>query len=269
MDSQLIISALRTELIGGDFICCDSELWGKRGREIYNDPFSRLYWVRKGRGKIVYEKGTIQLEPGKLIVIPAFTPARYSCEEGMELFGMHFRAELFGSIEIFKLMNWDYTVEITDKDEMSSFWKRFIKLSYSKKLKDFFSADTMLRQLLCRFVVEPENLDKMLNLQRFYQVIVFIEQNLHRKITLKDLTKVVPLQTAYFCSLFSKTIGESPMNFINRKRIEKSQFLMDNKKLALKEIASQVGFEDVYYFSRVFKKVVGIAPNYYRIRRKF
>ena len=268
MDSKLIISALRTELICGEYICCDNS-WGKGGSKIHNDPFSRLYWIRKGKGEIAYSKGEIVLEPGKLIVIPASTPARYYCEDGMELYWIHFRADLFGSQEIFKLMNWNFTVKVKNNSDMTDFMERLIRVSSSKKLEDSFGSDIMLRQLLCRFASEKQDVMNLQDVQRFLPAIVYIEQNLHRKVTLKDLIRVVPLESAYFCSLFSKTIGESPMNFINRKKIEKSQFLMEKKDLTLKEIAGKVGFEDVYYFSRVFKNIVGIAPNYYRKQEKF
>lgn len=268
MDSKLIVTALRTELIGGEFTLCRSA-WGEGGRKIHNDPFSRLYWIRKGKGEIDYIKGRIILEPGKLIVIPSFTPARYFCEDGMELYWIHFRADLFGSQEIFKLMNWNFTVKVQNQKIMTDFMKNLILSSSSKKLEDSFSSDIMLRQLLCRFASEKEDVMNLQDVQRFLPAIVYIEQNLHRKITLKDLIKVVPLESAYFCSLFSKTIGESPMHFINRKKIEKSQFLMENKELSLKEIAGEVGFEDVYYYSRVFKNIVGIAPLFYRKQEKF
>jgi AraC-like DNA-binding protein len=267
MDLKAIVSALRTELISGEKTCCTTE-WGNYGKKIHNDPFSRLYWIRKGEGRIEYENGNIKLEPGKLIAVPPFIPALYSCENGMELYWVHFRAELFGSQDIFKLMNWDYTVEINEKGRMTSFFAKLVRIVKSEKLEDCLTADTMLRQLLCRFALKTKNIMHLDDVQRFLPAIVFIEQNLHRRITLRDLTKIVPLESAYFCSLFSKTIGETPMNFINRKKIEKSQFLMDDRDLSLKQIASKVGFDDVYYFSRVFKNMVGIAPHYYRKQEK-
>ena len=151
---------------------------------------------------------------------------------------------------------------------MTDFMEKLIRISSSKKLEDSFASDIMLRQLLCRFASEKQDVMNLQDVQRFLPAIVYIEQNLHRKITLKDLIKVVPLQNAYFCALFSKTIGESPMNFVNRKKIEKSQFLMGNRELTLKEIAEKVGFEDVYYYSRVFKNIIGISPHHYRLQEK-
>jgi len=267
MDAKTIISSLRTELIAGKRTHCSSR-WADKGRPHFSDPFSRLYWIRSGNGVVIHDGGTIQLRPGKLIVIPAYKATRYICPKEMDLYWIHFKAQLFGCLEIFDLLSWDLTVPMPKDEDMPTCFGQFFTAMGTDNIKEHFNADALLRRFIALFASKSQNYQEqqLKELQRFLPAIAFIEQNLHCSISLKDLTRIVPLQYAYFCDLFSKTMGQSPIDFINKKRIERAQFLMTQGKCVLKEIASEVGFKDVYYFSRVFKKIVGIAPAHYRVQ---
>ena len=219
MEPQFIIPNLQTELITGNRTVCGA-MWANGGKSVFNDPFSRLYWVQSGKGEILHSKGRMNLGPGRLFAIPAHTPARYRATGKMVLFWIHFRARLFGCLEIFSLMNWEYSVKLPNDTDMNYFWKTLMGLCNSRKLDDSLRADGMLREILSYFAASNEKPDeeKFLELQRFLPAISFIEQNLHRRIRLEELAKVVSLQSAYFCHLFSGTIGQSPIDFINRER---------------------------------------------------
>ena len=69
------------------------------------------------------------------------------------------------------------------------------------------------------------------------------------------------LSNSYFSHTFRQRMGVSPMRFLNNLRIEKAKdFLMTNS-MPVATAAQLAGFEDPLYFSRVFKKYTGIAPN--------
>lgn len=265
MQAKIIISSLRTELVAGQRTLC-KPTWGNHGKSNFSDPFSRLYWLGSGNGAVIYKDKTITLEPGNLYVFPAFKVARYLCPKEMDLYWIHFKAQLFGCMEIFNLLNWDLSVPVPENEDMPGYFGQFFDAISSDDTRKLFNADALLRHFLSIFATEEKDYQgkNLQELQRFLPAIAFIEQNLHRQITLKELTKVVPLQHAYFCDLFSRTLGQSPIDFINNKRIERAQFLMTRQKSPLKEIAAEIGFKDVYYFSRVFKKIVGISPARYR-----
>jgi two-component system response regulator YesN len=63
--------------------------------------------------------------------------------------------------------------------------------------------------------------------------------------------------------MFSRLMGIRPTDYLNKKRIEKSQMLLLCSGKKLKEIALDVGFADPNYFSRVFKKYTGLSPQEY------
>jgi len=268
MEAKFITHSLQTEVLGGKRTVC-GETWANGGKDLHNDPFSRLYWIQSGRGEIVHSGGRLDLGPGRLFAIPEYTPARYKATEQMVLYWIHFRARLFGCMELFSVMNWDYSVTLSNTSEMNGLWKTMIRVCNSRKLEDSLKADSLLRELLSHFAASDERrvARNVSGLQRFLPAIKFIEQNLSRRIRLAELAGSVSLAPAYFCHLFSSTVGQSPIDFINRKRIERAQFLLLGEKKPLKTVAAEVGFEDVYYFSRMFKKTAGISPAHYRMQQ--
>jgi AraC-like DNA-binding protein len=97
-----------------------------------------------------------------------------------------------------------------------------------------------------------------------YKAIQYIYQNYSNKITLEDVAKEVFVSPVYFCRIFKKEVGCNFNTYLNQLRIEKSKqfLLMDEGRIA--DVVSLVGFEDQSYFTKVFKKVAGVSPKYFR-----
>ena len=91
-----------------------------------------------------------------------------------------------------------------------------------------------------------------------------IAKNLSNKITLTDIAESVHLEPHYCCSLFSRHMGMSICDFVRERRIETAESLLITTNLSLSEVAEHCGFEDYNYFSRIFKRQVGISAMRYR-----
>jgi len=98
--------------------------------------------------------------------------------------------------------------------------------------------------------------------------IAFMETRLDSSMTLKELSCKAGMTPPYFCRLFKKTTGHSPLGHYNRMKVQKACTLLDITEMRIGDIAGLTGFEDPYYFSRIFKKVMGIPPRDYRRRQK-
>ena len=83
--------------------------------------------------------------------------------------------------------------------------------------------------------------------------------------TLSDEFGFVP---AYIRTIFQQQFQQSPMEYLQRVRIEKSKTWLKETELSLKEIAEALGFSDQLYFSKVFKKTENMTPTEYRRRTK-
>ena len=68
----------------------------------------------------------------------------------------------------------------------------------------------------------------------------------------------------YLSKLFKEEKGETFINFISDKRLEKSCELLANTELSIKEITALVGYNDQNYYSRIFKSKYGFSPKEYR-----
>ncbi|TVZ57066.1 AraC family transcriptional regulator [Lutibacter sp. Hel_I_33_5] len=96
---------------------------------------------------------------------------------------------------------------------------------------------------------------------RISNSIVFIEDNLDKKLDLYEVSKKAFFSPYHFHRLFSAVTGETVNNFIVRKRIEKAaSFLLHQKEKTVTEISEEVGFSSISSFSKAFKKFYGISP---------
>lgn len=84
------------------------------------------------------------------------------------------------------------------------------------------------------------------------------------KLNLQQLAESLMVSYAKFRKDFTKVVGISPNQYLLRLRIRKAGELLQSTSLSMSEIATQAGFESVYYFSRYFKKSMGTTPSLYR-----
>lgn len=97
-----------------------------------------------------------------------------------------------------------------------------------------------------------------------HKAIQYIQSNYSQKITLVNVAQSVFLSPAYFSKIFKEEMGCSFREYLNSYRIEKSMVMLVNENIKASTIAYAVGFDDQSYFTKVFKKIVGITPNQYR-----
>lgn len=96
------------------------------------------------------------------------------------------------------------------------------------------------------------------------QAETYIRRHLRENITVKEIADHVHLNNNYFTKLFKSTLGITPLQYINQSRVEKGKYLLEHTQFSVGEISDEVGFEDELYFSRVFRKYVGMSPMSYR-----
>ncbi len=92
----------------------------------------------------------------------------------------------------------------------------------------------------------------------------FMERNFMKKISVKEIAERGCVSPVYFERMFKKTVGHTPIRYLTKLRLQYAKELIQNTEKTLSSIANEVGFENVYYFSRVFKKIEGICPTEYR-----
>ncbi|CAM1372540.1 AraC family transcriptional regulator [Tenacibaculum xiamenense] len=97
---------------------------------------------------------------------------------------------------------------------------------------------------------------------RIYKALLYIDENLNKKLSLELVAKEAYFSPYHFHRLFSAVVGETLNSYILRKRIERSIILLlRNDNALIVEIAEKVGFDNPSSFSRSFKKFYGVSPS--------
>ncbi|MEK5040049.1 helix-turn-helix domain-containing protein [Sporosarcina sp. FSL K6-3457] len=89
----------------------------------------------------------------------------------------------------------------------------------------------------------------------------FIDQNYSEPLSIRQLAEMADISPKYFGDLFKKTFGQNVMNYLTDLRINQAKRYLAQTDILFRDIALKVGYSDEYYFSRKFKKEVGMSPS--------
>jgi len=92
----------------------------------------------------------------------------------------------------------------------------------------------------------------------------YIVLNLHTKLELDTIASHIGSNPAYLSRLFKKEVGKNITEYIREKRVMEARWMLGNTNESITDIALNLGFEDVNYFSKVFNRVVGVPPREYK-----
>ena len=94
--------------------------------------------------------------------------------------------------------------------------------------------------------------------------IKFMQENIERHISLDQLADFAGYTPGHFSAIFKRAIGHAPIAYFNLLKIQTACHLLDSTDMNINQIAAKLGFDDSYYFSRLFSKIMGMPPSAYR-----
>jgi len=95
-------------------------------------------------------------------------------------------------------------------------------------------------------------------------VIRYMYRHIHENLRLEDLSREFDLSKSYINAIFKKYANRAPIDFFINLKMQEACKLLKSTDLYIGEISSMLGYEDPYYFSRIFKKVTGVSPREYK-----
>lgn len=231
-----------------------------------------LIYNTQGLGVIKTEKSSFELAPDHFFIIPAGVPHAYYADSGnpWSIYWIHFAGNKAGQIS--KPLLQPVFIERSKTSRINDRIGLFSEIF--QNLERGFSIETLEYVNLCL----PRLLASFTYLERYRMVneqiakdpvdlsINFMLENLSCKFRLSELAHVVNLSASHYSRLFLSRTGHSPINYFIQLKIQHSCKLFDSTNLSVVEVAREAGFDDQFYFSRQFRKVMGMSPREFRRR---
>jgi two-component system response regulator YesN len=147
------------------------------------------------------------------------------------------------------------------------FGLNYIYLREINALKTVDEMSHWLSNIMNRFTKSVFVFAEVKHSDVIFKAIDFIKRNYKNKISLDEVANKVYLSPSYFSKIFKDEMKCNYNVYLNRLRIEKSKLLLLSDKVNLNDVATEVGFEDQSYYSKVFKKITGVTPGKFRESR--
>lgn len=119
----------------------------------------------------------------------------------------------------------------------------------------------LMRNYINKFVTTRQTTHKLNTVKRFQEIFDYIEDNYNHEISFAELAEIAHFSPYYFSRVFKQITGRTIVEYINEVRLKKSIELLKTNSMSITEIAMNCGFNDLNYFSRVFKKRYGVSPS--------
>ena len=107
--------------------------------------------------------------------------------------------------------------------------------------------------------------------ERFRKIersIAYMTQHLNQSVRVAEFAAQANVSLSHFFALFKRRNGSAPMDYFTQLRMQHACRLLNGTSASVKEVAAAMGYNDPFYFSRVFKSVNRVAPSRYRVRQK-
>ena len=248
----------------------------------HNHDFTELTFILSGKGKYNVEGEIFDVEAGDLIIC---NPG--DKHQNIVLNPKEPTVEFFAGFTDFNFKNMPpNSILLKDgghvlhtsadsKQEISKHCYEMIAENEACKPGKYFMLKTHLMQILLlimREITESHddsqcgcNFESYNKSYAVKKIINYLNENYNQKISLEQIAHNMFLSSVYISKIFKEETGESPINYLIKIRLNKARDILEKSDAgSIKSIANQVGYEDVYHFSKLFKKYYGVSPLHYK-----
>lgn len=223
-----------------------------------------------GKGTVRIQNEPFDLHAGHLIIIPPGIPHVYQADEQhpWSIFWIHFEGtQTQNALNSLGVTAKQPVLYVADTQMLrASFEEVMACLNYNYSDAGLLAMSSELMRLISRIKLHQNHpqAQRRTAENRIQGTIEFMQRHLDIALTLEELSAQAGQSVPYYSSLFKARTGQSPVAFFTQMKIRKACDLLAQTELSVKETAAALGYEDPYYFSRLFKKVQGLAPSDYR-----
>lgn len=209
---------------------------------------------------------------GDVLIIPQGVPHRYGADNSSpwSIYWVHFNGEnaqavaslIMGS----KKINTNTVAPDIERERL--FYLLYNSLENGYGIDNLLYANMTLWRYLVSYshsqkFTKPKELNQVDAIQ---QTIAYMQENLNATLKLSQLADRVNISSSHYSTLFKKKTGYAPIEYFNLLKVQKACQFLQFTELRVGEIGLKLGFEDQYYFSRLFSNIMECSPVEYRKR---
>ena len=280
---QFPIESLNLQMLNVGLAHHDGD-WNWQG---VSSPFTRIYYVTQGEAWLHLPERKVRLHPNHLYMIPAHTVHSYECKGVFVHYYLHVYEGFKSETNIIEMYDFPTEVEAEEGDMelMARMCKRHPEAKLPESNPKSYDNTTQFTDYMRRYHSMPlwqkmELRGMTLTLfsrfrhhaaprmwtrnERMTKVLAHVNHHIYENIDVEALADVACVTKPYLARLFKREFGLSPLQYINLKKMERAQLLLLTEELSVKEVAYKLGFSDISYFIRLFKRTTGATPQVYR-----
>lgn len=246
-----------------------------RKRDEAISEFVFIYCV-DGKGWYSVKNRRYDVHRDQYFILPAGEPHVYASDEDdpWTIYWIHFRGELaqYYVTNIHSPFDVTPTKKSRILNRINLFEEIFQSLDHSYAIENIRYAMATFQHYLASLRYIQQYREAVANADNGNDVVSmaihYFEENIEHEITLKNVSDFVGKSPSHLSSVFKEKIGYSPLNYFTLLKIKKACEMLDNSGMKINQISLKLGYDDPYYFSRQFSKVMGMSPKSYRSRIK-
>lgn len=223
-----------------------------------------LFASISGEGRLKLGNQEIRLKRDVACLCPPGETFGWKAGKGLKLFLFWF--DVFRETGEKSLLSFKKDIVVYPADKLADLCEKSAQLWHSPDGLERFRCQVVFQEMLYYVLSsirsQPVGTGPVLEAAKEY-----MERHFQENVTVDQLAMIAKVSPKYFVDLFKKTYGISAINYLTELRIYRAKQLIVGSDLRLKDIAHQVGYHDEFYFSRKFKKEVGVSPTAYMKRR--
>lgn len=228
-----------------------------------------MIYCASGKGRLTIN-GTEKYEicNDELILIPSGTAHQYeaNAQHPWSIYWFHVQGsavdELFQTCE---LVHYVQKIQPNDAEAFIRFFHMCYDLLSSRvNLHSLLHVSHALRFLISQLGLSQKMLKEEKTQSYIDTAILFMQQHIEEQISLADLANHIGISRQHLNHIFQKSLDTTPIYFFLSLKMQRACQMLDLTELSIKEISVSLGIEDPFYFSRLFKKIIGRSPKVYR-----
>ncbi|MDQ8179601.1 AraC family transcriptional regulator [Pelagicoccus sp. SDUM812005] len=233
-------------------------------------PHHLLIFVPQGQAQLEISGQTYRIKGKQAALIPASTPYRYgsNSDEDGERYWLKFEGA--GAEGLLAWTNFNPQNPLLGCAAAENIKRHFnailnaVERGYTEHTT--LQLSLALIKVLISLHDNPLDAEGRSSTNRIESAMSQMREDVSKPQALAAYAKKAGYSVTQFSHLFRQHTGTSPINYLNELRIQRTAELLNNTDRTIKSIAYELGFEDPLYFSRNFRKCVGLSPRAYRSR---